>query len=141
MQMRLEHANVAVSDPNAVAAFLVDAFPEFRLRGGGLKANGERWLHVGTDATYVSLEEAPVASSVPREPYGSEPGLNHLAFEVDDVDALRERLLAAGHRESTIENDHPHRRRIYFLDPTGLDWEFVQYLSERPEERHDYQLA
>jgi catechol 2,3-dioxygenase-like lactoylglutathione lyase family enzyme len=139
--MRLEHANVAVSDVDAVAAFLVDAFPEFRVRGGGSKANGERWLHVGTDETYVALEEAPAVERPARELYGREPGLNHLAFEVDDVDAVRERLLAAGHHDSTIPNDHPHRRRIYFHDPTGLDWEFVQYLSERAEERHDYELS
>ena len=55
--------------------------------------------------------------------------------------ALRERLRAAGYRESTVPNDHPHRRRVYFYDAEGNDWEFVEYHSERVEERNDYALA
>lgn len=66
------------------------------------------------------------------------PGVNHLGFEVDDVEALRERMLAARYHESTVPNAHPHRRRIYFYDPDGNDWEFVQYLSDDPAEQHDY---
>ncbi len=33
-----------------------------------------------------------------------------------------------------------HRTRIYFLDGTGTEWEFVEYLSEDPAERNDYSL-
>ena len=61
-----------------------------------------------------------------------------LGWEVDDVDALRERMRHAGYRDSTVPNNHPHRRRVYFYDPDGNDWEFVQYLSSDPAERNDY---
>jgi len=141
MRARLEHANIAVRDPEAVAAFLTTAFPHYRVRRRGRKENGDAWLHVGCDDDYVSLEEAPDAAAPERELYGPAPGINHLAWEVDDLEALRARLLDAGYTESTVPNDHPHRRRVYFLDPTGLDWEFVQYLSNDPSERHDYELA
>jgi catechol 2,3-dioxygenase-like lactoylglutathione lyase family enzyme len=67
------------------------------------------------------------------------PGLNHLAYKVDDVDALHGRLLAAGYRDSTLPNKHAHRKRIYFYDPEGNDWEFVQYLTDDPAKRHDYE--
>jgi hypothetical protein len=49
-------------------------------------------------------------------------------------------MLAAGYRDSTPPNAHPHRRRLYFYDPEGNDWEFVQYLSQDPAERNDYRL-
>lgn len=66
--------------------------------------------------------------------------MNHLAFEVDDIVPIRDRLSAAGYRDSTFPNAHPFRKRIYFYDPDGNDWEFVQYLSDNPAERHDYTL-
>ncbi|HEV2064532.1 MAG TPA: VOC family protein, partial [Thermoanaerobaculia bacterium] len=50
------------------------------------------------------------------------------------------RLKAAGYRESTPPNAHPHRRRVYFYDPEGNDWEFVQYFSQDLAERNDYEL-
>ncbi len=64
----------------------------------------------------------------------------HLAYEVDDVEALCERMKSAGYRDSTPPNAHPYRKRRYFYDPEGNDWEFVQYLSQDPAERNDYQL-
>ncbi len=64
--------------------------------------------------------------------------MNHLGFEVDDVEAIRERLTAAGYRDSTVPNAHPHRRRVYFHDAQGQDWEFVEYNSTDPKERNDY---
>jgi catechol 2,3-dioxygenase-like lactoylglutathione lyase family enzyme len=73
-------------------------------------------------------------------PYSGEPGVNHLAYEVDDVESLRARLKAAGYRDSTVPNTHPHRKRVYFYDPDGNDWEFVQYFSQDPAERNDYEL-
>ena len=46
--------------------------------------------------------------------------------------------MAAGYKESTPPNTHPHRKRVYFYDPEGNDWEFVQYFSDDPAERNDY---
>ncbi len=67
--------------------------------------------------------------------------MNHLAYEVDDVDAIRKRLLDAGYRESTVPNKHPYRKRIYFYDPEGNDWEFIQYYSDDPQKRNGYEIA
>ena len=140
MNARLEHANIAVSDVDATLAFLKLAIPEFRVRGEGTSSAGRRWVHVGTDDTYLALNEAPLPPAEAWVPYGGKPGLNHLGFVVEDVDAIRERLRAAGYRDSTVPNEHPHRRRVYFLDAAGSDWEFVQYRSANIEERNDYEL-
>jgi hypothetical protein len=35
----------------------------------------------------------------------------------------------------------PYRKCVYFYDPEGNVWEFVQYLSQDPAERSDYKLA
>ena len=138
MNARLEHANLQVKDLDAVLRFVQTAFPEFKLRGDGLSWTGSRWVHVGSDESYLALYQASQPPAEPWEPYAGKPGLNHLGFEVGDAEALRARLLAGGYEESTVPNAHPHRRRIYFYDPDGNDWEFVQYLTDDPSLRNDY---
>jgi catechol 2,3-dioxygenase-like lactoylglutathione lyase family enzyme len=140
MEVRLEHANLTVRDVEAMIRFLMTAFPEFRMRGEGTNRDGTRWVHMGTNDTYIALNQAKADSGKDRMPYRGEPGLNHLAYEMDDVESLRLRLKAAGYRDSTVPNAHPHRKRVYFYDPDGNDWEFVQYFSQDPAERNDYAL-
>ncbi|MGH9658999.1 MAG: VOC family protein, partial [Bryobacteraceae bacterium] len=140
MAFRLEHANLGVRDIEAMIRFLNTAFPEFRVRGQGKSRDGSRWVHIGTDETYIALSQAKTDSERHWIPYSGEPGVNHLAYEVDDVESLRVRLTAAGYRDSTVLNAHPHRKRVYFYDPEGNDWEFVQYFSQNPAERNDYRL-
>jgi catechol 2,3-dioxygenase-like lactoylglutathione lyase family enzyme len=138
--VRLEHANLIVRDIDATIRFLRAAFPEFRVRFDGLDPRGFRWVHIGTDDTYIALTRSTVDPEGRWRPYAGIPGVNHLAYEVDDVGALRDRLRSAGYRESTVPNKHPYRKRIYFYDPDGIDWEFIQYLSNDPEKRNDYGL-
>ena len=140
MTARLEHANLAVRDVDGMLRFVRTAFPEFRVRGEGKTWQGTRWVHVGSDATYLALFEASREPAEAWVPYAGRPGLNHLGYEVEDVEALRARMREAGYTDSTVPNAHPHRRRVYFHDPEGNDWEFVQYHSEDPAERNDYAL-
>ncbi len=140
MTVRLEHANLIVRDIDATIRFLQTAFPGFRIRFDGADSRGIRWVHIGTAETYIALTQATVEPKERATPYAGIPGVNHLAFEVGDVDALRKRLTVAGYRDSTVPNSHPFRTRVYFYDPDGNDWEFVQYLSDDPEKRNDYGL-
>jgi catechol 2,3-dioxygenase-like lactoylglutathione lyase family enzyme len=140
MTVKLEHANLCVRDIDAMIQFLRTALPEFGVRRDHIDDDGSRWVHVGTSDTYIALSSAWEPGKSPFEPYSGLPGVNHLGFEVDDAEGLRARMLAAGYEESTVPNDHPHRRRVYFLDPEGNDWEFVQYFSSDPAERNDYEL-
>jgi catechol 2,3-dioxygenase-like lactoylglutathione lyase family enzyme len=140
MTVRLDHANLIVRDLDAMVRFLVTAFPGWRIRGEGTGWTGSRWVHVGDDHAYLALNEATKEAAERWVPYAGKPGTNHLGFEVDDVEALRARLRAAGYEDSTVPNRHPHRRRVYFHDDEGNDWEFVQYLSDDPAKRHDYAL-
>lgn len=140
MEIRLEHANVCVREIEPMILFLRTAFPDFRVRGEGTSRDGTRWVHLGTDDTYIALGQARTDLARRWSPYSGEPGVNHLAYEVDDVESLSARLKAGGYRESTPSNAHPHRRRVYFYDPEGNDWEFVQYFSRNLAERNDYDL-
>lgn len=137
MSIRLEHANMVVRDIDAMVHFLQTAFPQFRIRKEG-NDDGKRWIHIGTDHTYIALSEASAESKDPWIPYSGKPGINHLGYEVDDAEALRKRMRLAGFTDSTVPNHHPYRKRVYFYDPDGNDWEFVEYLSDDPDKRNDY---
>ena len=139
MPCRLEHANICVRDIEPMIRFLKTAFPEFQVRGKGI-CNGTQWVHIGTQETYLALNQAKEDPGKRLTPYSGVPCVNHLAYEVDDVEALRARMQSAGYRNSTPPNIHPHRKRVYFYDPEGNDWEFVQYFSQDPAERNDYKL-
>ena len=139
MAIRMEHANMIVRNIDDTVRFLNAAFPDFKIRREG-RDDRKRWMHIGTDDTYIALNEASAEPAEKWVPYSGKPGINHLGFEVDDVEALRDRLAAAGFEDSTYPNKHPHRKRVYFNDADGNDWEFVQYYSDDPAERNDYEL-
>ena len=141
MKLRIEHANLIVRDIDAMIGFVQTAFPDFEIRREGKSWHGKRWLHVGTENPYLALSEAREEPAERWVPYGGKPGLNHLGYEVDDADALRERMRAAAYKDSTVPNNHPYRKRVYFNDPDGNDWEFVQYLTDDPVKRNDYEIA
>ena len=141
MRVQLEHANLHVQNVDAEIDFLATAFPSFRVRFDSGKEDDERWVHFGDDHTYLAVNKATKPATEPWQPYSGKPGLNHLGFVVDDVQALRQRLLDAGYKETTVANDHPARKRIYFNDPEGNDWEFLQYFTEDLEQRNDYEAG
>ena len=69
MNIRLEHANMIVRDIDGVAGFLKTAFPDFRVRKEG-DNRGKRWMHIGTDDTYmgpVSVERRSSGSTNAQE--------------------------------------------------------------------------
>ena len=137
MTARLEHANLSVHDIDAIIRFLQTALPEFRIRRDMTEADGSRWVHLGTEETYIALNQAKCLLGATRK--GSP--LNHLAYEVAGVETLRSRLRQAGYEENAlVPNTHPYRKRLYFYDPEGNEWEFVQYLSNDPAKRNDYTL-
>ena len=141
MGVQLEHANIAVGDINAGVRFFRTAFPSFQVRGGGKTDHGDwqsEWAHVGTDETYVCLnaDNAPPGG---RERGHRGYGVHHLGFVVDDAEAVYRRLADAGYEEGFQPGEHPHRRRVYFLDSDGNEYEFVEYYSDDPAERNSYE--
>ena len=141
MIAQLEHVNLCVSDIDGVIKFLQIALPDFIIRHDETDTDGNRWVHIGNDKTYIALNNSTQKVLSGWTPYSGKPGVNHLGYIVDSVEQVRTRLLAAGYNESTVENIHPFRKRLYFYDSEGRDWEFVEYLSDKVEERNDYTLA
>ena len=138
MMTRLEHANMHVADVDRTLQFIQAAFPDFGIRHDSGKDDPERWVHVGNDDFYLAVYRATDAVKPGKSPYDGKPGINHLGFAVEDAEQVRQRLLQAGFTETTLPNSHPARRRVYFNDDEGNDWEFVQYFTGDRAKRNDY---
>jgi len=128
----LEHIHVGVRSLAASERFLQAAVPEFTTRGGGDAPGYGPWLHIGTDSNYIALTEVSDAKPM--------VDLRHIGLVVDDIEALIARLASAGFEpaDSSALDTHPYRRRVYYIDDNGIDWEFVEYLSDDPSQRNDY---
>ncbi len=129
-----EHVNITVSDLDQVVEFLTTALPDFKVRHREEEKDRE-WAHVGSDSTYVALTCWNEPSAEARH------GLNHIGLVVDDVKAVQQRLQDADYPKGFANSDiveHPHRLRLYYLDREHNEYEFVQYLSDKPEERNSY---
>lgn len=137
----LEHANITVPDVSAAIDFLKVIEPELKVRHDEDRDDGYRWAHVGTDQCYIAVEEPHSGltseQSNPRTPY-HDFGVNHLGWVVEDLDTVIRRLEEHGYQKGMSVTPHPHRKRAYYYDASGFEWEIVEYLSEDPAKRHSY---
>jgi catechol 2,3-dioxygenase-like lactoylglutathione lyase family enzyme len=124
---RLEHVNVTVSDPERAAALMEDLFG-WHVRWRGPAKAGGRTVHVGTDAQYVAFY-AQASGDYP-DGFARQGALNHIAVEVDDLDAIERRVIAAG-LTPFHHGDYEPGRRFYFLDADGIEFEIVSYRPAR----------
>ena len=121
---RIEHVNVTVSNPER-AARLMEALFGWHVRWQGAARDGGRTIHVGSDRHYVALYTGRDRAYGPDDFAKGRP-LNHIGVEVDDLDAVEARVVAAGLRPFA-HDDYDPGRRFYFLDPDGIEYEVVSY--------------
>ncbi|MGR5064123.1 VOC family protein [Photobacterium sp. DNB22_13_2] len=134
----VEHANITVCNIDLTVEFIQTALPSFAIRHCG-QGDLYRWCHIGTELSYLALQEVVERESVDRTPY-RDSGINHIGLVTDDIESVKARLLAAGYKENEMEASHPWRKRIYFWDPNGIEWEFIEYLSQDDSQRNDYSI-
>jgi len=133
----LEHLNLVVNDIPSALTFYQAAFPHWRIRDHGESewyGKQRKWLHFGDDYQYLTFNDNGNGDN--RDLVGHQPGLAHFAFVTGNIDAVIERLAAAGFTVDKEGADEPFRKNAYFIDPAGFEVEFVEYLSDIPEQRN-----
>jgi methylmalonyl-CoA/ethylmalonyl-CoA epimerase len=122
MIRKINHIAIAVPDIDAAARFYVDQL--------GLELSGRETVAGDTRIELVQPDspDSPIAKFIEQRG----PGLQHLCFEVDDIEAEVERLKTAGVR---LINDTPipgaHGCRVAFVHPKATGGVLVE-LSQPP---------
>jgi catechol 2,3-dioxygenase-like lactoylglutathione lyase family enzyme len=111
MHGRIEVVVVPVSDADRAKEFWVDRLG-FRLDQDSVVPSGQRFVQVTPEGSSCSLSFGSGLSPM-------EPGtLRAAMIVVDDVDAARAELVAAGAEPTAVE-EQPWGRFVYFSDPDG----------------------
>lgn len=128
--IQLEHVNLTVSDPDRTAQTLHELFG-WTVRWSGSSQLGGRSVHVGVPGNgtgYLALYAAGETHAPSDSSYEINGGLNHIGVVIDgDLDAVEQRVLAAGYQTHSHGNDEPGRSYFYFDDHDGIEFEVVSY--------------
>ncbi len=137
IMLQLEHLNLVVNNINAEVAFYQAAFPHWTIRAQGSSewyGKPYSWVHLGDDYQYLTFNDNGDGSN--RDLTGHQPGLAHFGFSTANIESVITRLKAAGFEPASNGAEEPYRKNAYFIDPAGFEVEFVEYLSDLPEQRN-----
>ena len=137
--IHLEHINLVVRDIEQTLKFYQAAFPHWSVRGGDNSewyGKARNWVHFGDDYQYLAFNDNGEGEN--RDLTGHQVGLAHFAFVTNDLDAVIDRLANAGFEIAKDGAEDPFRKNVYYVDPTGYEVEFVEYLTDLPSERNRY---
>ena len=123
--MRLEHVNLTVSNLDRSIDFYCRLLG-LRVRWRGTLSSGLAGAHVGDDDMYIALFQSREPGAVSSDYDGV--GLNHFGFVVDDLADCKGRLIEMGAPPHS-EQDYDPGRRLYVMDPDGIELELVEYDS------------
>jgi len=139
--MHLEHLNLVVKDIPTSLKFYQAAFPHWKIRSKGTAlwyGVNRNWIHFGDDYQYLTFNDDGVAEN--RDLTGHQVGLAHFAFVTNNIQSVIDRLKAAGFDLAKDGAGNKHRHNVYYIDPDGYEIEFIEYLTDIPEERNNDDL-
>lgn len=117
----LNHVAIAVPDLESACRLYRDTLGAVVSAPVAMPAHGVTTVFVDLPNTKIELlqalgEDSPIAGFLARRPEG---GIHHVCYEVDDIIAARDRLLAAGTR--VLGDGEPrlgaHGKPVLFLHP------------------------
>lgn len=122
----LEHVNVTVTNPERTAALLCQLF-DWQVRWQGPSQMGGHTYHVGSPDSYVAVYSYDGKPASAQSDTGHLlGGLNHIGVLVEDLDAIEQRVIAAGFKPYN-HMDYEPGRRFYFNDADDIEYEVVCY--------------
>ena len=118
---KLNHVAIVVPDLDAAGALYRDTLGARVSAPVDLPAHGVTTVFVELPNSKIELlypfgEDSPIAGFLERVPAG---GIHHICFEVDDIVAARDRLVAGGARILGDGEPYPgaHDKPVLFLHP------------------------
>jgi len=116
MTLRLNHVHLKTPDPEKTAKFYVDTLGAKIVSQAG--TGGYR-----LDLHGLSLNVTPFIASQTRE---QKYGMEHIAIDTDEIDALVDKLKAQGINILEQTSISGGRRVCFFEGPDGVQLEFIE---------------
>ncbi len=133
---KLNHVAIAVPDLGAATALYRDTLGANVSAPEALPEHGVTVVFVDTGGTRIELleplgEDSPIAAFLERNAAG---GIHHLCYEVDDIRAARDRLIASGAR--VLGDGEPsigaHGKPVLFLHPKDFCGTLIEIEQASP---------
>jgi len=96
-EAHLEHANLTVSNPDALAAILCKIF-DWTIRWSGDAMDNGYTVHVGGENSYLAIYTNDQTRNSKNNDFNAIRNLNHLGIVVSDLNKIETRVLATGHK-------------------------------------------
>ena len=139
---RVNHTGISVSDMERSLVFYRDLLEMEVIFDSDVPANDALskvvgmndaagrvvWLRVGDTMIELWQWDHPAGRPLPDDYVPADKGVTHYAFEVDDVDALFQRVTAAGFHANTAPQDLGLHKTTYIKGP---DNEIIEILEDR----------
>ena len=140
MKTKIEHINITVPDIDAAVSFLNIVAPDFEIKKDENPLNDKRWMHIGNNENYFALQEAHI-DAIPKKQNQTyiNYGYNHIGLVVNNIDDIENQLKEAGYQKGINTPKEQFRKRAYYYDKSGFEWELVEYLSENIEDKFLYE--
>jgi len=127
--MKWDHCGIRAADLERSLRFYTDVLGLELLEV--VTVLDQPFYFVGNDTVRIEIEQANPAQIAAAT--GTQAGLYHLAFEVDDLEGAAARLRDAGAQFLLPPSQFREDRKIAFiLDPDGVFIQFIQYLNHTP---------
>lgn len=139
---RVNHTGISVRDMSRSLSFYgellgmelifdsdVDDVPALSAVVGMEKARGRvAWLRAGDTMIELWQWDHPDGRPLPTDYRPADKGVTHFAFEVDDVDAIYQKIVGAGYPANTEPKDLGLHKTTYVRGP---DDEIIEILEDR----------
>jgi catechol 2,3-dioxygenase-like lactoylglutathione lyase family enzyme len=140
MITKIEHVNITVPDIDAAVSFIKIVAPDFEIMKDDKSLNDKRWMHIGNEEFYFALQEAHIDVNPKKQNQTYiNYGFNHVGLVVNGIDNIEKKLLESGYNKGIDTPIEKFRKRAYFYDNAGFEWELVEYLSKKKEDKFLYE--
>ena len=139
---KVNHTGISVSDMEKSLSFYQDLLGLVLIFDSDVAANNRLskvvgmddaagrvcWLRAGDTMIELWQWNQPSGRPLPEDYVPADRGVTHYAFEVDDVDELCERVVAAGYHANSKPQDLGLHKTTYIKGP---DSEIIEILEDR----------
>jgi len=124
-EAHLEHANLTVSNPDALAAILCKIF-DWTIRWSGDAMDNGYTVHVGGENSYLAIYTNDQTRNSKNNDFNAIRNLNHLGIVVSDLNKIETKVLATGHKPHNHRHYDPGSS-FYFHTLDELEIEVISY--------------